>query len=139
LCRAAQFGHTWSHWAKAKDHGARKGAVFLWPRMAGMPEMQEQFPAGPRMAGMPEMQEQFPADAWVVRLLKTKEQFPAERRINRHGWNNNPFTLSVGPPGRSRRAVAIPRVVQATHCANGSNAVLLARERIAAGYFQVSN
>jgi hypothetical protein len=28
--------------------------------MAGMPEMQEQFPAWPWMAGMPEMQEQFP-------------------------------------------------------------------------------
>jgi len=27
--------------------------VFLWPWMAGMPEMQEQFPAMPWMAGMP--------------------------------------------------------------------------------------
>jgi len=32
--------------------------------MAGMPEMQEQFPAMPWMAGMPEMQEQFPAMPW---------------------------------------------------------------------------
>jgi hypothetical protein len=31
--------------------------------MAGMPEMQEQFPAAAWMAGMPEMQEQFPVAA----------------------------------------------------------------------------
>jgi len=31
--------------------------------MAGMPEMQEQFPAWTWMAGMPDMQEQLPADA----------------------------------------------------------------------------
>jgi len=54
--------------------------VFLWPWMAGMPEMQEQFPAMPWMAGMPaslghpwpprhlgscpaEMQKQLPAKA----------------------------------------------------------------------------
>jgi hypothetical protein len=35
-------------------HAATDGRFFLWPWMAGMPEMQEQFPAMPWMAGMPE-------------------------------------------------------------------------------------
>jgi hypothetical protein len=58
--------------------------------MAGMPEMQEQFPAWPWMAGMPEMQEQFPAWPWMAGMPEMQEQFPAG-----HGW-----------PGLSRPSMA---------------------------------
>jgi len=56
----------------AAPSGAR---LFLWPWMAGMPEMQEQFPAAPWMAGMPEMQEQFPAAPWIVCMPELQQQF----------------------------------------------------------------
>jgi hypothetical protein len=37
--------------------------------MAGMPEMQEHFPARPWMAGMPKMQEQFSAERLAFAVI----------------------------------------------------------------------
>jgi hypothetical protein len=60
--------------------------------MAGMPEMQEHFPAGhgwpvsrkcrsnfrdgPWMAGIPEMQEHFPGRPWMAGMPEMQEHFP---------------------------------------------------------------
>jgi hypothetical protein len=43
--------------------------------MAGIPEMQEHFPARPWIAGIPEMQEQFPARPWMAGM---PEHFPTD-------------------------------------------------------------
>jgi hypothetical protein len=40
-------------------YAGNAGAISGRPWMAGMPEMQEQFPAWPWMAGIPEMQEHY--------------------------------------------------------------------------------
>jgi hypothetical protein len=56
-------------------YAGNAGAISGRPWMAGMPEMQEQFPAWPWMARMPEMQEQFPAWPWMAGMPEMQEHY----------------------------------------------------------------
>jgi hypothetical protein len=51
--------------------------------MAGIPEMQEQFPARPWMAGIPEMQEQFPG--WIAGMPEMQEPYRRGHRMANAG------------------------------------------------------
>jgi hypothetical protein len=57
------------------DKARSAGFVFSPPWMAGMPEMQEQFPASAMDGGHAEIAGAFFGGAWMARIPKTKEHF----------------------------------------------------------------